>query len=100
MFQVVMNKVETQMQGTGREVLEGLCHYIETLNKSDIDLDTIQKVCNYAIEELKKEKKKDNTNRVKTIHREKDFTVHEINIDGLSGEEVKDILTEIFNKRK
>lgn len=99
MFQVVMNKAETQMQGTNGELAKGLCYYIEALNKLNIDLDTIQKICNYAIEELKKEKKEDNTNRVKTIHKEKDFTVHEINTEGMSKEEIVKAFSDVINKR-
>lgn len=100
MFQVVINKQTTEMTGTEEELLKGLCYYIETLNKSGISLDTIKKVFDFAINEINNRNLENKSDRVKTIEKGDNFTVHEINIEGLSGEEVKNILTEIFNKRK
>lgn len=100
MFQVVMNKADTQMQGTNEELAKGLCYYIEALNKTDIGLDTIQKICNYAIEELKKGEKEEKIDKVKTIHKEKNFSVYEINTEGMTKEEIIKTVNDVVNKIK
>lgn len=100
MFQVVINKQTTEMEGTKEELLKGLCYYTESLNNAGISLDTIRKVFEFAIKEISDSKQKSKSDIVKTIEKGDNFTVQEINIEGLSGKEVKNILTEIFNKRK
>lgn len=88
MFQVVMNKVSTEMTGTDEELCKGLCYYIEHLNKV-VDMETIKKVFNYAVDEIEGRKEKINEN----------ITVHKISTKDLSVEEVAKLITDIIKKK-
>lgn len=90
MFQVIMNKVSTEMTGTIEELCKGLCYYVEHLNKV-VDIETIKKVFNYAIKEIEDRNATDNTIKVN-----EDITVHRINTKNLSAEEVAKIITDII----
>lgn len=92
MFQVVMNKVSTEMTGTNEELCKGLCYYVEHLNKV-VDIETIKKVFNYAIKEIEDRNATDNTIKVN-----EDITVHKINTKDLSEEEVAKIIAKIIKK--
>ena len=88
MFQVVMNKVSTEMTGTDEELCKGLCYYIEHLNKV-VDMETIKKVFNYAVDEIEGRKEKINKN----------ITVHKISTKDLSVEEAAKLITDIIKKK-
>lgn len=92
MFQVVMNKVSTEMTGTNEELCKGLCYYVEHLNKV-VDTATIKKVFNYVIKEIEDRNATDNTIKVN-----EDITVHRINTKDLSAEEVAKVITDIIKK--
>lgn len=93
-FKALLTEETAEIKGSTIDVLAGLAMYIKALLDIDIKGTTIRKVVDLA---LKDEKVKDK--KAETVIDNDKIKVQEIDLNGLSKEEARDLLDkEIFNK--
>ena len=87
-MKVVIKDGYVRLDGRKDELIAGLACYVLTLMEEDTSFEDIMWACNKA----KKEYENNNKSRINAIHEDKDFSIHEINVEGMTKKDIKNFI--------